>query len=70
MGYELFLFYPVLLPPESLGLNSYLLSPIVLAKVARETTKKRGGGNQLWCRVWEESLTLGPEARSSDKSPC
>ena len=44
MGYGLFLFYPVLLPPESLGLNSYLLSPIVLAQVARETTKTKGGG--------------------------
>ena len=44
MGYELFLVYPVLLPPESLGLNSYLLSPIVLAQVARYTAKKRGGG--------------------------
>ena len=44
MGYGLFLFYPVLLPPESLGLNSYLLSPIVLAQVAGETKKKGGGG--------------------------
>ena len=53
------------------GLNSYLLSPIVLAQVARETTMKKwgGGGNQLWFRVWEESLAHGPEAQSSDKSP-
>ena len=31
--------------------------------------KGGGGGNQLWFRVWEESLAHGPEAQSSDKSP-
>ena len=76
MGY--FLFYPVLLRPESLGTE--LLPPLSYSPSpggsGNNKEKKRGGGgggggggNQLWFRVWEESLAHGPEAQSSDKSP-
>ena len=69
MGY--FLFYPVLLPPESLGTE--LLPPLSYSPSpggsGNNKEKKGGGGEQLWFRVWEESLAHGPEAQSSDKSP-
>ena len=63
MGY--FLFYPVLLPPESLGTELLLPLSYSPSPGGSGNNKEKGGGGKGMGRI----PSHGPEAQSSDKSP-